>query len=33
LRAGAGNDYYQLSVIESELRQFREIAAASSKKK
>ncbi|MBI5896621.1 MAG: PAS domain S-box protein [Desulfobacterales bacterium] len=29
----AGNDYYQLSVIESELRQFREIAAAYSKKK
>ncbi|HAF43994.1 MAG TPA: peptidase M48 [Gallionellaceae bacterium] len=29
----AGNDYYQLSVIESELRQFREILAAYSKKK
>lgn len=29
----AGNDYYQLSVIESELKQFREIAAASNKKK
>jgi predicted Zn-dependent protease len=29
----AGNDYYQLSVIESELRQFREIANANSKKK
>lgn len=29
----AGNDYYQLSTIESELRQFREIAAAYSKKK
>jgi predicted Zn-dependent protease len=29
----AGNDYYQLSTIESELKQFREIAAAYSKKK
>ncbi|MBI5006181.1 MAG: M48 family metallopeptidase [Nitrosomonadales bacterium] len=29
----AGNDYYQLSTIESELRQFREIAAAYNKKK
>jgi predicted Zn-dependent protease len=29
----AGNDYYQLSTIESELRQFREIAAAYAKKK
>ena len=29
----AGNDYYQLSVIESELKQFREIANANSRKK
>lgn len=29
----AGNDYYQLSTIESELKQFREIAAAYNKKK
>jgi predicted Zn-dependent protease len=29
----AGDDYYQLSTIESELRQFREIAAAYRKKK
>lgn len=29
----AGNDYYQLSTIESELKQFREIAAAYRKKK
>jgi predicted Zn-dependent protease len=29
----AGNDYYQLSTIETELKQYREIAAAYSKKK
>ncbi len=29
----AGNDYYQLSTIESELRQFREIAASYDKKR
>ncbi|MBI5437253.1 MAG: M48 family metallopeptidase [Nitrosomonadales bacterium] len=29
----SGSDYYQLSIIESELKQFREIAAAHSKKR
>jgi hypothetical protein len=29
----SGNDYYQLSTIETELKQYREIAAAYSKKK
>ncbi len=29
----AGSDYYQLSIIESELKQFREVAAAHAKKK
>ncbi len=29
----AGNDYYQLSTIETELKQYREIAAAYNKKK
>ena len=28
----SGTDYYQLSIIESELKQFREVAAAHAKK-
>jgi hypothetical protein len=29
----SGNDYYQLSTIETELKQYREIAAAYNKKR